>query len=879
MRNLSIASRHVGCSFVSLALAFLPCSSASGQTGHAFEALNFSSLFVPEGDFDFVDKHAGSDMLPFTDDDIDLPNCGNRNGSLYFTHIDHDGDRLVDMEGLVDLRPGPTEGDTIPEHIFVQGDIDTDDEESFCLSMQSYPEYGVFYESEDFNGLHHSFNSGLGRSFDPCDPLNSGYSADFSHHDRPGWEGEWNAYSYNNLAPNQHGRGKPKHYFDLINPSNTDALEGGDFAYDEIQGWEKPISLQNSMDDPETAAYNERGRCRRDWMRSFKGITRGYIIPVDALPDLEEGDLPTLFGWEQVDLATYMRDVVGQLLDAPELDAVDPHCPHGSGISSETVIETVSHVMLYQLEVPIEIAPASGCGANDPGQNQCFDGTMAATPEEQARCQALYWGITPDTTDAVYRVSALYVMSRDSLAAAFPELRRWRDRPDDGAEKNLWLIDNFFRDNANHLGRYEVTGLPWTIIDDPGFAAFDGTRNRILVTGGPSSIRAPLPRPLAIEEAPIELVVDLGEGNLDGGGVDIATVHQLILEDADGGIVAFAEFESDGITANLGGELDGTGTARNPDSSATGPAPGDLGELSLGEFGRVVLQIDGSSVRVRVGDPGEYTVNSFERLDDFDELVSLDGVPAGQVSAVRVTTTGPSNVIAFQATLDTAQEVPAPTIPPDVIPAGSAMFSFDVATRELEFEIEYSDLSSDESGAHIHRGARGVPGPVIHPLPPGPEKTGFVVLSEEEVTDLFAGNLYVNIHSEMNRAGEIRGQILPVGGGPAVAINTIAVLAGFPAPPGVGPFLRGDSNNDGVHNISDPQYTLNFLFLGGPAPPCAATADANTDGVVNISDPQFSLNFLFLGGPPPEEPSVRCGTSEEPGDVALGCETPPTNCP
>ena len=61
--------------------------------------------------------------------------------------------------------------------------------------------------------------------------------------------------------------------------------------------------------------------------------------------------------------------------------------------------------------------------------------------------------------------------------------------------------------------------------------------------------------------------------------------------------------------------------------------------------------------------------------------------------------------------------------------------------------------------------------------------------------------------------------------------------------------VRGDSNGDLDVNISDPTFTLLWLFLGGADPACMATADANGDGGVDISDPTYTLRFLFLGGP------------------------------
>ena len=75
-------------------------------------------------------------------------------------------------------------------------------------------------------------------------------------------------------------------------------------------------------------------------------------------------------------------------------------------------------------------------------------------------------------------------------------------------------------------------------------------------------------------------------------------------------------------------------------------------------------------------------------------------------------------------------------------------------------------------------------------------------------------------------------------------------------------FIRGNANADAVLNITDGIYVLNFLFLGGPAPPCAEAANANGDAVLNITDGIYILNFLFLGGPPPAAPYPDCGAVE-----------------
>jgi hypothetical protein len=59
---------------------------------------------------------------------------------------------------------------------------------------------------------------------------------------------------------------------------------------------------------------------------------------------------------------------------------------------------------------------------------------------------------------------------------------------------------------------------------------------------------------------------------------------------------------------------------------------------------------------------------------------------------------------------------------------------------------------------------------------------------------------------------------------------------------------RGDANGDGVIDISDVVYLLNYLFAHGPAPVPLEAGDCNCDGVVDVV---YLLNYLFAHGPAP----------------------------
>jgi len=64
-------------------------------------------------------------------------------------------------------------------------------------------------------------------------------------------------------------------------------------------------------------------------------------------------------------------------------------------------------------------------------------------------------------------------------------------------------------------------------------------------------------------------------------------------------------------------------------------------------------------------------------------------------------------------------------------------------------------------------------------------------------------------------------------------------------------FLRGDINADGVIDVGDVVYLINYLYRSGPAPSPLPLADVNSDGVVDIGDVVYLINYLFRGGPPP----------------------------
>ncbi|MDH3892256.1 MAG: PKD domain-containing protein [candidate division Zixibacteria bacterium] len=67
--------------------------------------------------------------------------------------------------------------------------------------------------------------------------------------------------------------------------------------------------------------------------------------------------------------------------------------------------------------------------------------------------------------------------------------------------------------------------------------------------------------------------------------------------------------------------------------------------------------------------------------------------------------------------------------------------------------------------------------------------------------------------------------------------------------------VRGNVDDDAGGNIdiSDLVYLVDFMFTGGPPPPCpeAGNVDGSIDGTIDISDLVYLVDFMFTGGPPP----------------------------
>ncbi len=110
----------------------------------------------------------------------------------------------------------------------------------------------------------------------------------------------------------------------------------------------------------------------------------------------------------------------------------------------------------------------------------------------------------------------------------------------------------------------------------------------------------------------------------------------------------------------------------------------------------------------------------------------------------------------FKATLGGGEEVP----PVQTSGKGELTATFDQASKRLTWKGNYSGLSGPATAAHFHAAEKGKNGGVAVPISPSASPMeGSATLNDQQAADLLAGRWYVNIHTEANKAGELRGQM------------------------------------------------------------------------------------------------------------------------
>lgn len=132
-------------------------------------------------------------------------------------------------------------------------------------------------------------------------------------------------------------------------------------------------------------------------------------------------------------------------------------------------------------------------------------------------------------------------------------------------------------------------------------------------------------------------------------------------------------------------------------------------------------------------------------------------------------------LVAFQGFMDGAQAGTNSTA------TGSLWGTVNLDTNYFVLDYVFSGLSAAQTAAHVHKGAPGVSGSVVIGAPSFPLGTQIhfeSFISDQVESDFLAGLLYLNVHSANFRAGEIRGQLIPVPEPSTYALAGAGLLCG-----------------------------------------------------------------------------------------------------
>ena len=153
---------------------------------------------------------------------------------------------------------------------------------------------------------------------------------------------------------------------------------------------------------------------------------------------------------------------------------------------------------------------------------------------------------------------------------------------------------------------------------------------------------------------------------------------------------------------------------------------------------------------------------------DFGITTDIQTGPNGNLYVLSLSNGAVYEVFAreelFVANLTGAQESPSNSL--TATGTATIMLGLDGATARVS--LNFAGLSSAQTDAHIHGpAAPGENAGILFELPDGNFTNHQITLTPQQVQELRAGRLYVNVHSQNFPAGEIRGQF----GGPAAAAS------------------------------------------------------------------------------------------------------------
>jgi plastocyanin len=363
-----------------------------------------------------------------------------------------------------------------------------------------------------------------------------------------------------------------------------------------------------------------------------------------------------------------------------------------------------------------------------------------------------------------------FVFTPRELEISVGDTVTWTQRDLDGhtttSDTGVWsspllFINQTFSHTFNEPGTF-----PYRCVPHPEM------RGTIFVqpaSGGEVSVEWVHPEPGALLTVPGSVQL---EAAVDAGEVAIVQV-EFFKDDSPLGIVPKSPYA---LLVNLGaGEHSLTAVAMDGDGATTVSDPVTVTVLRpdpVVAHNQIVLEEETLTLSWSDG-VGPFVIQRTHNLSDPDW--TAEATVAGQGQSVnlkdqagffRVVDAAEHEGIPFSTFMTGAAERPDP-----VTTDGTGMGLFRVEGNILTFNVDYSDLSGPATAAHIHGPATAdAAAGVLIDLAPftgdgfGTEGTlsGQIILTPDQKAMILDGQTYVNVHTQQNPPGEIRGQIAPV---------------------------------------------------------------------------------------------------------------------
>ncbi|MFL5912523.1 MAG: CHRD domain-containing protein [Gaiellaceae bacterium] len=140
------------------------------------------------------------------------------------------------------------------------------------------------------------------------------------------------------------------------------------------------------------------------------------------------------------------------------------------------------------------------------------------------------------------------------------------------------------------------------------------------------------------------------------------------------------------------------------------------------------------------------------------KLVALITVGAVCALAVAALSLAATRSTVWTAALSSGQEIPKQSVKDA---AAHGQFKGTLTGSTLKWKLTFAKLTGPATAAHIHMGAKGVSGNVVVALcgPCKSGQTGSATITAALKAAFKKHQLYVNVHTDKNPAGEIRGQL------------------------------------------------------------------------------------------------------------------------